>query len=302
MRVLLILLEAVATLLVVPAGLAALPGVPRPVVHGWRLLAPPAVLALLLPRGPLAAALVAPWAVLTVWLALLGASRGLAALRPTATTAPGSGGPARGRWTAWPVALGWFALAGPSVAGVAHLAERAGIRLFGFGLRTLALTVAHLQVAGFAAVLLAAWAADAVVGHPVAAVRRAGAAAGVLLPAGVLVVLVGYFLSDAVELAGAIAVAAGVWATAAVLWVAVRPTARDRRARALLGTAALVTVPTMLLALVWALGEAVGTPHPSLTWMLATHGIGNALGLALAGLLAHRMLAAAAAVPQGATR
>ena len=37
-------------------------------------------------------------------------------------------------------------------------------------------------------------------------------------------------------------------------------------------------------------GEAVGLPHPTLTWMAATHGFGNALGFALCALLARRRL------------
>jgi hypothetical protein len=277
MNVLLRLLECVAILLVVPMGLAALPGPPRWATTGWRWSAPPAALALVLRPGPVVAAVVAPWVLLTVALAVLGAARGTVALR------------AAGR-QAWPTALTWFALAGPAVAGTAHLAERAGIRLFGFGPRTLALTVAHLQVAGFAAVLLCAWAATAAAGHPVAGLRRAGAAAAVLLPLGVLVVLVGYFVADLVELAGAVLVTAGLWAACAVLWFAVRPSASDRWTRTLLAVTALVPLPTMLLALAWAGGEATGTPHPSLTWMLATHGLGNAFGVALCGLLGHRLL------------
>ncbi|MGW4221252.1 YndJ family transporter [Streptomyces bacillaris] len=39
-----------------------------------------------------------------------------------------------------------------------------------------------------------------------------------------------------------------------------------------------------------AVGEATGLPHPTLTWMAATHGLGNALGFALCSLLAwHRI-------------
>lgn len=46
----------------------------------------------------------------------------------------------------------------------------------------------------------------------------------------------------------------------------------------------------MLLALWWALGEATGITHPTLTWMAATHGLGNALGFALCSMLAwHRL-------------
>jgi len=92
--------------------------------------------------------------VLTVATALAGGRLGLRVL---------VGGPVTA--TSWARALALFALTGPAAAGVAHVAERAGVRLFGFRLRVLALTVAHLQVAGFAAVLLAAAAAGAAAGH-----------------------------------------------------------------------------------------------------------------------------------------
>ncbi|MEW2491730.1 YndJ family transporter, partial [Streptomyces sp. NPDC048411] len=49
-------------------------------------------------------------------------------------------------------------------------------------------------------------------------------------------------------------------------------------------------VVTMVLALSWALGEATGLPHPTLTWMAATHGLGNALGFALCSALARQRL------------
>ena len=53
----------------------------------------------------------------------------------------------------------------------------------------------------------------------------------------------------------------------------------------------LVLAVTMLLAVAWSLGRAAGLPHLSLTWMVATHGIANALGFATCGLLAwHAML------------
>jgi hypothetical protein len=52
------------------------------------------------------------------------------------------------------------------------------------------------------------------------------------------------------------------------------------------GAATLVV--TMALALTWALGEATGLPHPTLTWMAATHGLANAVGFALCSVLAWR--------------
>jgi hypothetical protein len=52
-----------------------------------------------------------------------------------------------------------------------------------------------------------------------------------------------------------------------------------------------VLVVTMLLALSWALGHVVDTPYLPLEWMVATHGLANATGFALCGLLAWRRLA-----------
>ncbi|NUK13023.1 YndJ family transporter [Streptomyces lunaelactis] len=63
-----------------------------------------------------------------------------------------------------------------------------------------------------------------------------------------------------------------------------------RFTRGLLAVSAAVLVATMVLALSWALGEATGLPHPNLTWMAATHGLGNALGFALCSVLAWRRL------------
>jgi len=57
--------------------------------------------------------------------------------------------------------------------------------------------------------------------------------------------------------------------------------------RALLGTSAVVLVLTMVLALSWAAGHVWdAVPHLSVTWMAATHGVANALGFAVCGLLA----------------
>ncbi len=81
-----------------------------------------------------------------------------------------------------------------------------------------------------------------------------------------------------------------MWLVGLITWRDLRTRAADRVTAALLAVSATVLAATMLLALWWAFGEASGLPHPTLTWMAATHGLGNALGFALCSLLAWRRL------------
>ncbi|MEV7280477.1 YndJ family protein [Streptomyces sp. NPDC093111] len=240
----------------------------RPLARAWPLLAAPGVLALWLPRSPLAAALACLYALATLALALHAPAR----LAATRSLAPAE------------VAV-LTALVTPSVAGLALVAERGGHSLLGFEPGILALTVPHFHFAGFTAALVAGLVCRATGG-------RTARFAALSVPLGTLLVLLGYFVDDWAELAGALVLTAGMWAVALLTWRELRPTAPDRITRTLLGVSAAVLVATMLLALSWALGEATGLPHPSLTWMAATHGLGNALGFALCSLLARRRLRA----------
>ncbi|MFH8404094.1 YndJ family protein [Streptomyces sp. NPDC018019] len=253
---------------VVPTGLALLgePGT-RWLRRCWPVAAAAGATALWLPRGAAATALAAGYALATVVLALY-APRRLARTRSLV-----------------PVEIAALtALVTPAVAGIALVAERSGHPLFGFDLEILSLTVPHFHFAGFAAALMAGLVCRA------ARPGRAGPLAALSVPVGTLLVLAGYFVDDWAELAGAVVLTAGMWLVALVTWRDVRTTAPDRTTRALLGTSAAVLVATMLLALSWALGEATGVPHPTLAWMAATHGLGNALGFALCALLAWRRL------------
>lgn len=236
--------------------------------RAWPLLAAPGVLALWLPRSPLATALACAYALATLALALHAPAR----LAVTRSLAPAE------------VAV-LTALVTPSVAGLALVAERGGHTLFGFEPGILALTVPHFHFAGFTAALVAGLVCRTTGG-------RTARFAALSVPLGTLLVLLGYFVDDWAELAGALVLTAGMWAVALLTWRELRTTAPDRVTRALLGVSAAVLVATMLLALSWALGEATGLPHPSLTWMAATHGLGNALGFALCSLLAWRRLRA----------
>ncbi|MEU2546904.1 YndJ family protein [Streptomyces roseolus] len=274
----------VGMLWVVPTGLGLVEG-PRPrgwepLRRAWPLLALPGAVSLWLPRSGAATALAACYALATLALALQAPARLLLALRrPPAGEAALPPRPPRPAEAAVLTAL-----VSPSVAGLALVAERASYPLFGFELDLLALTVPHFHFAGFAAALVAGLLCRTSGGGPLATT------AALSVPAGTLLVLVGYFVDDWAELAGAVVLTAGMTAVAVLTLRERRGLAADPVTRALLGVSALVLAATMALALWWALGEATGLPHPTLTWMAATHGLGNALGFAVCALLAHRRL------------
>ncbi|GAA2941029.1 MULTISPECIES: YndJ family protein [Streptomyces] len=267
MSVLVGLVVMLGMLVIVPAGLGLVadPALER-IRRLWPLFAVPGALSLWLPRGAAATAPAACYALGTLLLAAHAPRR----LARTRSTRPAE------------IAL-LTALVTPSVAALALVAERGGHELFGFGLGILALTVPHFHFAGFAAALIAGLVCRADDG-------RAGRFAALSVPLGTLFVLAGYFIGDLAELGGALVLTAGMWAVALLTRRTARRPGPDRATRALLTASAAVLVATMLLALSWALGEATGLPHPSLTWMAATHGVGNALGFALCSLLALRRL------------
>ncbi|MEE1754504.1 YndJ family protein [Streptomyces sp. SP18CS02] len=270
MSVLVDLIVMLGMLVIVPAGLRLMDAAgTRALRRLWPLFAVPGAASLWLPRGPTAVALAACYALGALLLALHGVRR-LARARGT-----GAPGPAE-------IAV-LTALTGPAVAALALVAERQGVRLFGFDLDILALTVPHFHFAGFTAALVAGLVCRASNG-PLARF------AALSVPSGTLLVLLGYFVDDWAELAGALVLTAGMWAVALLTWRDIRPRVRDRPTRALLAVSAAALVATMLLALSWALGEATGLPHPDLPWMAATHGLGNALGFALCSVLAWRRL------------
>lgn len=178
------------------------------------------------------------------------------------------------------------ALVSPAVAGTSLVAERIGYDLFGFEPAVLALTVAHFHFAGFAAALVAG-----LVARSVRTPLASGAA--LTVPVGTVLVLLGFFAGDGVELAGTVVLTAGMWAVAWLVWSQVRPAARSGATRLLLGISSVLLVVTMLLALSWAAGHVWdAVPHLSLTWMAATHGVANALGFGVCGLFGWYRLAA----------
>ncbi|MER6299602.1 YndJ family protein [Kitasatospora sp. NPDC001539] len=254
---------------VLPLGLALIdePGLAR-VRRLWPLAAVPGALCLWLPRGAATGPAVL-YALGTLAVALHAPLR----LARTRSLAPAE------------IAV-LTALAAPAVAGVALVAERSGYPLFGFEPHILALTVPHFHYAGFTAALVAGLVCRA---DPAS---RAARCAALSVPAGTLLVLAGYFLGNWWQFAGAVVLTTGMWLVGLVSWRELRPRSGNAATARLLAASSAVLALTMLLALWWALGRAAGLPHPTLAWMAATHGLGNALGFALCALLAWRRITA----------
>ncbi|MFE3605430.1 YndJ family protein [Streptomyces goshikiensis] len=301
MTVLVNLIVTLGMLYVVPAGLRLIdPAGLRTAARLWPVPAALGALCLWLPRGIPATVLAALYAAAALALATRAPARLLEARRRSRAGGSAGGAPPRTTVSGPAEVAVCTALVSPSIAAAALVAERAGYRLFGFDLDILALTVPHFHFAGFTAALVAGLVCRAGATAPATAATTAPAtapgAAGLSrwaaysVPGGTLLVLLGYFVDDWAELAGAVVLTTGMWAVALLTWRDIRPGARDRTTGALLGTSAAVLVATMLLALWWAAGEATGIAHPTLTWMAATHGLGNALGFALCSVLAWRRL------------
>ncbi|MFE4210146.1 YndJ family protein [Streptomyces goshikiensis] len=301
MTVLVNLIVTLGMLYVVPAGLRLIdPAGLRTAARLWPVPAALGALCLWLPRGIPATVLAALYAAAALALATRAPARLLEARRRSRAGGSAGGAPPRTTVSGPAEVAVCTALVSPSIAATALVAERAGYRLFGFDLDILALTVPHFHFAGFTAALVAGLVCRAGATAPATAPGSTpGSAPGSAtlsrwaaysVPGGTLLVLLGYFVDDWAELAGAVVLTTGMWAVALLTWRDIRPGARDRTTGALLGTSAAVLVATMLLALWWAAGEATGITHPTLTWMAATHGLGNALGFALCSVLAWRRL------------
>lgn len=255
---LLIAVQLLAVWVVVPLGLGLIDELPerRSLRRTHPVGALLATAGLVLPTGPLAAAFATGYG---AWC-LAAAANGAILL--------GRGSPRRPHTYAPAVAL----LSLP-VAALGMVAARGGWELFGFELVMLTLTSVHFHFAGFAAALLS--------GLTAGAVRRRWAevacAAALVSPA---LIGIGFFAGPTAQLPGVLAL------TVALIVLAV-PTLRARP-DPLRTTSALAVLAPMVLAAWWTVGLAFEVPHLSLAWTAATHGVVNALGYAVCGLLGWR--------------
>lgn len=197
-------------------------------------------------------------------------------------------------------AVGWLRRPSRDIVDVAPLAatgyltvgavwlvlDRAGVRPLGLTPAIVLLTAVHFHHAGFVATTIATrTVGNASPGGPLR-IARIGAWSVV---AGPPVVAIGFAAYAPAQVAGALVLTAGLLAIAHVLFRDIRPRLDDRVARVLTGTAALAVVVPMSLASHWAAGTNLGWPVLSIPAMARTHGLLNALGFGLCGLVAFQL-------------
>jgi hypothetical protein len=161
---------------------------------------------------------------------------------------------------------------------------RFGVHPLGFGDTIVLLTAVHFHYAGFALLMLAGLSGRRLrAGAPLMWSIFRLVAAGMI--AGVPLVALGITFSRVLEILAVLLLVSSVLALALLTLVAVVPLVARLDARALLAVSALASIATMLLAAGYAGGSFVGLAL-TIPQMVLAHGVVNALGLVLCGLLA----------------
>lgn len=254
-----------------PLGLALLRPEPGDASAGWHRFAEvaqapaalAATLAVLTPRGVgMAGVLAAVWLAVAVVAA---AGPALAWLRaPTLDPAP----------LARTAALVFL------VVGAAWLViDRMGARPLGLSEDLVTLTAVHFHFAGFATATITSLTASAT-GTVAPRLTRASTW---MIVGGPLLIATGFSAVAPLLLVGAVVLTAGLYLLSWLLLRHARPV--DRLARGLLVLAAVAVIAPMVLAVQWAAGNVLGTPALSVPDMARTHGVVNAFGFAIPGLL-----------------
>ena len=234
---------------------------------------------LILPVGTWAGLLAIPWVLVGVLSGLVGLSRCLE-----------RGGRRMEEW-AVDVALGYL-----PVGCAWLLSYRWGYPLLGYYPEVVLLTAVHFHFAGFGAAMVA--------GMTGRCVRQHGPSSSLALTTVIVVVMLGPPLVAAgilwsmwMEAICGVLLALGMlglalWMlTAAVRWV------QQRVSRVLLSVAALSLVVSMALAVLYALREWVSIEGLDIPTMARVHGVANAVGFSLAGMVAWSWVMPASWIP-----
>ncbi len=268
------LLFLLAALVIVPLGLdlsARLDGTSTPRLEHWAAFAQPgaallAMASFFFPPGRVSASCALAWLLLCARLGLCGFL-----------------GLLRGALRQLDSACAALALVYIAVGGAWFVASRAALSPLGFQEPVVLLTAVHFHYAGFAAPLLARATGRALRGFSSPA-RRSFRLATVGVLAGPAVLAGAFVIGPRAKLAAALFLAMSQFGLGACVWLA-NPAVSSRVAKVLLRLSSLSLVLGMCLAFIWALGEYAGQPFLNLAHMARWHGVANALGFTLCGLL-----------------
>jgi hypothetical protein len=172
------------------------------------------------------------------------------------------------------------------VAGAWLVASRAGLQLLAFREPIVLLTAVHFHFAGFASAVLAGLADRAFVGHRGHRILRAALLAVVLGPG---ILGLAFLLGPKVKLVAALLIALGQFGLAAGT-VRVGMAAQNSRGRRLLLVAGASVAAGMILAGVWAIGEYPLQAFVNIRQMAEFHGVLNAVGFVVCGLVGWTMV------------
>jgi hypothetical protein len=232
-----------------------------------------AVIALWLPPGKNAALLALGW----LFITLLMAASGIATLISALRTAPDADA---ARVTTLVLAIARIDLA---VGGAWLVASRLGLRPAGIQEPIGLLTAVHFHFAGFATATIAA--------ATMQFARRRNQPEYVwlkpiaLLVAGLpIVVAAGFMISPLLKMAAAVLFSASVAALAIALRAGAKKAATPA-ARVLLQLSSIAVFAGMILSTAYALADYLGSDALPIPQMARTHGILNAMGFCLLGLL-----------------
>jgi hypothetical protein len=160
--------------------------------------------------------------------------------------------------------------------------SRWGLNPLGFSDTIVLLTAVHFHYAGFAAPILAGLAGRKIQSG-IARKLYLPAAAGVM--AGPPLVAAGITLSRGVEVFAAIILALSLFTLALLTLFVILPSFEHRAARWLLTISSLSVIVTMIFACLYAFGRFTGNTTITLPRMAQVHGVSNAFGFVLCGLL-----------------
>ena len=175
------------------------------------------------------------------------------------------------------------------VGGVWLCLSRLGANPLGFSDTIVLLTAVHFHYAGFAALIL-----TGMTGRQLAEVRPSTWNVFRLVSIGVIsspaLLAAGITFSPALEVVAALVLVVSLLVLAFLTVFVVVPEIHHRLARGFLIISAASLAIAMLFACAYAVGEFTGAPIVSISQMVMAHGVLNAFGFILCGLLAWTIL------------